>query len=144
MTEMTARDHVQAAQNCIRRLENGGLGSPAGPWATLVHAHLRAAEVIGQLERIEQEARPVVEVGLPGPDDRPQAESPAPCPTCLSADHGAGLSRAQWIAHHDEFYATSRDFGSGKSQAVDYADSRMQERFGSEPMPPDPRDGTNG
>jgi hypothetical protein len=136
MTDMNAQDHVKAAQSYIRRRENGGLGTPGGPWTDLAYLHLRTAEVLGQLA-------PAVEVVDPITQAIIWKEPLGLCPTCGASDKHSDLTRTQWLAHHEEYYQGSRDHGADKSAANDWADGRTEQRFGPEPMPPDPRDGTN-
>jgi hypothetical protein len=91
-------------------------------------------EVLGVLEKITYEgpseagatAQVVETVTRPCPVCGREG---VPYGVCLSGE----LTREQWLAHHEDFYRESQQFGSNKVNAAAWADGQMETRFGPEP-----------
>lgn len=73
------------------------------------------------------------------PDGSLRSEQPAAatsCPVCgnegycFGCDPGVELTRTQWLAHHEDAYRDSQEYGADKVAAAHYADRRTEDRFG--------------
>lgn len=132
---MTPEEHVHDAHGWINKAEDAGADHYRRRYLDLAYVHLRAAEVGWQ--------SPAVEVVDPTTEAIVWKGSSNICPTCGASEKHSDITRTQWLAHHEEYYQRAREHGADKSTAGDWADGRTQQRFGTEPMPPDPRDSPN-